>query len=839
MKNRSIAAFALVFLMLGIQHIFPAVAVVEASAGNVPGLDDVYERPIFQAKPRVASSYGYADVLAGDFQDIHAAGKGLFSAALLSDGLDGDRYEEFNLEEVLGGLDYVSSEELRFEIPNTQYVITATWGFGGSGKQNLELMLPLPEVAIKLEVNEDAHVSSVHHKDGALVGFGKILIQNELRKLASTSEGDLGKILKTFGIAPTLKPRAVFLIKLALLLQHLAKYQDMTFFTNELGFLVCRLVMSGDLVAAGMDTTSLTALLPKSVIDLLKQQFPSLLPIVDNMFSSTKKLFTSAHSDAALTGKKTLAYVFDCNKDLVKNFETYAATVIGERNVEEMLTSFLSNANKQVVDWLEFYPLYKDASTPAMLMRSLVGSVVTYGDDLTELIEIGFLTKEEAVLLQTSGAVRSFVKGSFAIVVCRPTNSFFDLSQTISAVTALVAKFWKQYMTLVHKEIAQGRSLDQNELLLDKPSERQELRKFLKSAEGLRLQVRLDNAVQAARNPYDKAYLKREQKADELDALDRSLEMMQVSLAQNIANRATLEAMNQPAMARVIEDLNEKIADLEHEIAQQEAAMALLNDELDLLDAQIDGNDELVKRDKLEKLLKILKKKYAAGHDVDGDLLAQVKQLQQELEKAVQDAAVVRAKTSLSSQDKIDLRDAVLAEYQRELSQVDADLALLNADQSITASLITRISQLSLYKKFLVARVDRMQKQQKDLRALVAFKEATERGVYLDDDQYAKFYDLECELKYILNSNNVVDICRLFKPVESLTTRFVSEMTQPAKDSVFMGMHQEFVKDLANIIGRSGIAVENEVLVKYFLGMIFPAASQHIIDEIFAQGGAR
>lgn len=839
MKNRSIAAFALVFLTLGIQHIFPAVALVEAPVANMPGLDDVYERPIFQAKPRLASSHDHAALLAQDFENIHAVGKGLFSAALLSDGLEGVRYEEFKLQDVLGGLDYVSSEELRFEIPNTQYVITATWGFGGSGKQNLELMLPLPEVAIKLVINEDAHVAAVRHKDGAFVEFGKIVIQNELRKLASASEGDLGKILKTFGIAPTLKPRAVFLIKLALLLQHFAKYQDMTFFTNELGFLVCRLVMSGDLVAAGMDTPSLTALLPKSVVDVLKQQFPSLLPLVEHMFSSTKKLFTSAHSDAALTGKKTLVYVFDGNKDLVKNFETYAPTVVGERNVEEMLTSFLGQANKQVIDWVDFSSLYKDSSTSPILMRSLVGSVVIYGDDLAELIEIGFLTKEEAASLQAGGAVRSFVKGPLVIVVCRPTNSFFDLPQTISAVSALVAKFWKQYMTLVHKEIAQGRSLDQNELLLDKPSERQELRRFLKSEEGLRLQVRLDNAIQAVRNPFDKAYLKREQKADELGALDRALETMQVSLGKNVANRARLEAMNLPEMATVIEHLDKQIADLEHEIAQQEAAMKLLKDELDLLGAQIDGNDELVKRDKLEKLLKILKKKYAAGHDVDGDLLVQVKQLQQELEKEAQDAAVVRAKTTLSSQDKIDLRDAVLAEYQCELAQVEKDLALLNAEQSITTGLIERISQLSLYKKFLVARVNRMQEQQKDLRLLVAFKEATERGVYLDDDQYAQFYDLECELKYILKSNNVVDICRLFKPVESLTTRFVNEMTQPAKDSVFMGMHQEFVKDLANIIARSGIAVENEVLVKYFLGMVFPVASQHIIDEIFAQVGAR
>ena len=190
MKNRSLTVFSLIVFTLGLQHVSAATALLE-----------IPKAPF-----------------AKDFKDANGASKGLLSAALLTEGLSGDRYEEFNLDHVLGGLDYVSSEALRFAIPSTQYEVVASWGFGGSGKQSLELMLPLPDVSIKLEVNDAADVKPVRHSDGALTGLGKIIIQNELNKLAASPDGDLKKILKTFGITPTLKPRAVFLIKLALLL---------------------------------------------------------------------------------------------------------------------------------------------------------------------------------------------------------------------------------------------------------------------------------------------------------------------------------------------------------------------------------------------------------------------------------------------------------------------------------------------------------------------------------------------------------------------------------------------------------------------------------------------
>lgn len=837
MKNRSLVVIAIVFLMLGMQHMAAATAVVEVPVAGAPGLDNVYDRPMLQGIAAKAS-HDYEAALANDFQDIRGVGKGLFTAALLNDGLSGDRYEEFQLDDVLGGLDYVSSEELSFAIPNTQYKVVASWGFGGSGKQNLELMLPLPEVAIKLEINEDAQVAPVRRTDGALAGLGKIIIENELNKLAMASEGDLGNILKHFGIAPTLQPRAVFLIKLALLLQHTAKYPDMTFFMNELGFLLCRLVISGDVLVPGIKNAQLTALLPKSVIDLINRQAPNLLPLVEKMFVSTKKLFTGANSDVALAGKKTLAYVFDNNQEAVQKFESYAHNVLDEREVEDLFAAFFANEKMQEIEWAEFHGFQVQKISP-MILRSLVGKLVTYGDDVAELVEIGFVTDEEAATLQSGARVRTFSKGSFTIVLCQTDKAFFDISQTVSAIAALVAKSWKSYMTVVRKEVAQGHALDQSELLLDSPYERAELRRFLKSKEGLRLQVRLDVAVQAARNPYDKARLKREQKNDDLAVCEEELAFLQNSLNQNLADRANLVAVNLPDMVTVIADLDKKIAQLEADIATHKDTVKAFNDELDVLDAQIDGNDELIKRDKLDKLLKILKKKYAAGHDVDGDMLQQVKELQRDLEKEGQNVAAVQAQTALSSQDKIDLRDAVLLEYQRELGQVQSDLDVLNDNPAITPALIERIAQLSLYKKFLTARVDRMKKQQKDLIRLVAFKEATDNGVWLDDAQYEVFYNLECELKYILKTNNVVDICRLTKPVESLANRFVSEMTQPAKGSVFMGMHRSFVKDLAGVIARSGIALENEVLVKYLLGMIFPAASQHIVDEIFAQVGAR
>lgn len=775
------------------------------------------------------------------FQDGGDAGKSLIAAALLSDGLSAARYEEFQLEDVLNGLDYVTSKSLRYAIPKTRYAVVLDWGFGGAGEHNLEFMLPLPTVPLKIELNEDADVSASPSREGALVGFGKMLLENELNKFAQATEGDLTKLLQGFGITPILKPRAIFLLKLALLIQHTLKTQDINFFTNELGFLLCRLVLSGDIKIPGSKDSSLSMLLPKSVVNTINKQVPALLPIVDSMFATAKKMFASVNNDEALSGLKTLTYVFNDNAEAAKAFETFAVTILDCEDSNEKLEEFLAAKKMQSADWDDFCELYNQTGVTTGCVKTslnfVVGKMVSYGNDVSALIGTNLLTAAQAAELGKAGTVYTLTKDKFTIVCCRTDKAFFDISQTFSALAASVAKAWGLYMVAMRNEVAQGHDLDTNELLLDDVRERKILRKFLKSEQGRSLSERLEQALQAARNPFEKMRLKHSQVERELNALEqKQVELAKIIDEKKAARTALTKRSNQKGLAKVIAELDVTIDALRENKSALDIQVAALEKEFEYLEEQVNGNVLDAKRLEINDLMQVLQGQYAAGQGIDADLRSRVEDLQRELAADQETAVALQAQTKLSDEEKLDLRASVLDVYKQELAQVTKELANISVNERFDAEVLTRLSELEVYKKFLAARVARMQDQQVGLGKLMAYRSAIKQGVMLATERETEFYDLERTLSFVLESNNPVDICRIIRVQPSIAKRFIQEIAQPARGSAFEPMHQNFIKSLSTIMARSTFAQENAVMVKYVLSMFFPAAQGKVLEQILMQG---
>lgn len=793
------------------------------------------------------------------FEKSGGMGRDLLTAALLSDGLSADRYEELDLGQVLGSLDYVSSKSARLAIPKTNYEVVIDWGFAGAGEDNLSLMLPLPTVEIKLEKAEE---EGTPMRLTGVLAFGKIVLENELNKLAATGNGDLTQVLQASGINPILRPRAIFLLKLALLVQHTLKTQDINFFCNELGILLCRLVLSRDINLPGSTEGSLTALLPASVVSAMNGQAPALLPIVERVFATAKKLFSPASSEEALKGEKTLVYVFNNNAAAAQDFEAYAPAVLEAMDSEEQLDAFLTTKNMQSIDWDDFLEVHSGALATGGItsFNLIVGKLVAYGSDVSELIETGLFSHGEAASLGVAGTVKSFAKGPFTVVTCKTDKAFFDATQTFSALAATVAKAWEGYITVIKKETAQGHELSAAELLLPSAKERAQLRTFLKSKRGQHLSERLEGALRIASDPYEKARAKQAKLVAALEAAEEEQVKVARALDEKERARTALVAQYNTSLQHVIYDMDRDIAKYREMAAQAESRIEKLTANLERVSQQLEDNTIDAKRLEMNKLMLVLRAQQAKGQAGDADVRRRIVELQREMEAEEEATAQLQAEVGLSDEDRLKVRAEIAKVYQTELEEVKKELEELEArleaagaddlslsddeeenadDESNDAvATLTELSQLELYKRYLDIMVARIQEQQKGLTKLVNYRAAAAQGAPLNADREAEFYDLEGELGFILDTRGVREICRVTKPRLSPQKRFIQELVHPARGSAFEGMHKKFITDLTTVMKRSSFAHENEVMAKYLLGMFFPAGQSKVVQEIFAQAEA-
>lgn len=759
--------------------------------------------------------------------------KDLVSAIMLADGFEVGRYDAHLFDGALDGLDYTTSRSFRLAIPNTRYEVVIDWGFPGSGEHNLELMLPLPSVPLKLEINEEASVA-VPGKDSAFTQFGKIVMENELRKLARGNDGDVRAVLAQFGINPVLKPRAVFLLKLALLVQHAVKTQDFKFFTNELGFLLCRFVLSGDIDMQKAE--SLTEMLPASVVQTINTQAPGLVDVLNKMFINLRKLFRGTGCSQEQLGNKTFIYVFSQNKLQADSLAAYAATVLDKEDVELLVEDHLKTAGITLVDWDDFFEMQKDAVTDVRSPLSFVaGKIVAYGNDYSEVQQLGLLSDSE--ILEVTAMLSGFKvyeKKRFSLVVCRTSKAFLDFSQTFSAVAASVAKAWASYVALVRQEVARGNDPDVTELLLEGREERDLLRNFFKSERGQELNDRLNKAVLIARTPFEKL----EKRREELDGVLADLEERQAAIARELdQKRYALEGLSRRTdvarCAEMIADLEQSIASLSKEneaLGQRYADNEALLEELE---ARIKADPVGVKKMQLDRLMTVIQRQ-GRVNAVDPDVRAMIVTLNRELEVAAEKEAAARESEALTPDERLELRDAVIVVHEEEIEAVTEELEALNASQDLSAATLTQIAQFEVYKKYLDIRLKKMKAQQDDLQRLVKFRIAVKDGATLSTVKAEEFYNLEQSLGFILDATDVAVMCRVTKPKRSFADRFIQELSQPTAGSVFVPMHNQFVDDIAVIIARSSVARENEPLVRYFLSLVFPLAQQKVVNKILA-----
>lgn len=771
--------------------------------------------------------------------------RSLFAEALLSDGLSVGRYEGLDLTTAAGELGYTTSKSLRIAVPKTNYEVVADFGFAGSGDLDLELMMPLPTVRIQLALNENAAASSTMvPKD--LSDLGRMLVENELSKMANSSNGDI-EIFKKLGISPIVKPRGVFLLKLALLIDHTVKSGDLKFFQNEIARLVFRLVVSGDI---GTADALLSSLIPVQFVTAINEAVPGLLPIADQIFTSTKKLLQTT-KDEASADVKTFAFVFN-NHEEAEKFAIFAKEVLNKMDCEAQLENHLTAVQKmQAIDFDDFYALLKDdnSSDTKTSLNFLVGKVVAHSAQ--ELVDEGVLSAADAVaVVKQVGTVSVTPRGKLTVVCCCTDKASFDLSETFSSVVKLVASAWNSYVDTIRTETQSGHNVEASELLLEDAAERKELKSFFASDAGIRLQERLEKALEIARNPFEKAKQKRDQLLDELDKQELAREEEVTTLAENRAaaqamSSTVLEVYPERYVARLekdeslIADLNEEIAagcwaiqKLEDDIKRLEAAITTLEAELDTFPVG-------AKHVEMQQILLALTNQRKAGAGVDGDLRRRLEVLQNELEANNVNDATAAAATKLTVEEKLELRDAVLRVYEQELIQVIAELAAIK-DEAMTVDSLTREARLGVYKKFLLAQVDRRTKQKESLAKLAMYKKTLEEIGALPSDRMADLCAIERDLGFVFASNDVEEICRVTKPKLSLSKRFIQEVSQPVAGSAFEPMHKDFVDGLARIIRRSDVAGENSVMVKYLLGMFLPAVQHQVLVKVAADTvGAR
>ena len=770
-----------------------------------------------------------------------ASGKkrSLFAEALLSDGLSVGRYEGLNLTTAAGELDYTTSKSLRLSVPKTNYEIVANFGFAGSGDLDLEVMMPLPTLPIQLVLKEDAASSSIMVPT-SLSDLGRILVENELSKMANSSNGDI-KVFEKLGISPIVKPRGVFLLKLALLIDHTVKSGDLKFFQNEIARLVFRLVVSGDI---GTADALLSSLIPAQFVTAINDVVPGLLPIAEQIFTSTKKLLQTTKGEAS-AGVKTFAFVFN-NHEEAEKFAVFAKSVLSEMDCEAQLENHLTAVQKmQAIDFEDFYKLLKDDNsiTAKTSLNFLVGKVVAHSAQ--DLVNEGVLSAVDAVaVVKQVGTVSVTTRGTLTVVCCCTDKASFDISETFAAAVKLVASAWNCYVDTIKTETTSGHNVEASELLLEDAAERKELKRFFASDAGMRLQERLDKALEIARNPFEKAKQKRDQLLDELDKQELALEEEVTTLAENRAAAKTmssqvLESYPERYVARLETDAS-VVANLNTEIAAGCVEVQKLNTDIKrleaaivALEAELDTFPIGAKHVEMQQILLALTNQRKAGAVVDGDLRRRLEALQAELAASdVNDATA--AATKLTVEEKLALRDAVLRVYEQELAQVKKEFAAIN-DEAMTIDSLTREARLGVYKNFLVAQVDRRTKQQESLVKLAMYKKALEENGALPSDRMADFCAIERDLGFVFASNDVQEICRVTKPKLSLAKRFIQEVSQPVAGSVFEPMHKDFVDGLARIIGRSEVAGENSVMVKYLLGMFLPAVQHQVLVKVTEQ----
>lgn len=779
------------------------------------------------------------NLLENSFASASGKNRSLITEALLSDGLIAGRYEGLDLTTAIGELDYTTSKSLRIALPKTNYEIVADFGFAGSGDLDLELMMPLPALGIKLVLNKDAALSSTMVPT-SLSDLGRILVENELSKMANSSNGDI-KVFEKLGISPIVKPRGVFLLKLALLIDHTIKSGDLKFFQNEIARLVFRLVVSGDI---GTADALLNSLIPEQFVTAINEVVPGLLPIADQIFTSTKKLLQATKGDAS-TDVKTFAFVFN-NHEEAEKFAVFAKSVLSEMDCEAQLENHLTAVQKmQAINFDDFYALLKDgnSSDTKTSLNFLVGKVVAHSAQ--ELVDEGLLSAVDAVaVVKQVGSVSVTPRGTLTVVCCCTDKASFDLSETFSGVVKLVASAWNCYVDTIKTETKSGHNVEASELLLEDAAERKELKRFFASDGGMRLQRRLERALEIARNPFEKAKQKRDQLMNELDKQELALEEKVTTLAENRAAAKTmssqvLESYPEEYVARLEKDAS-VVADLNTEIAAGCVEVQRLNTDIKRLEgaiktieAELDTFPIGAKQVEMEQILLALTNQRKAGASLDGDLRRRLEALQAEL-TASDVNHVTAAPSKLTVEEKLALRDAILRVYEEELAQVSAEIAAIK-DEVMTLESLTQESLLGVYKKFLVAQVDRRTKQQESLAKLVMYKKALEENGALPSDRMGDLCAIERDLGFVLTSNNVEEICRATKPKLSLSKRFIQEVSQPVAGSVFEPMHKDFVDGLARIIGRSEVAGENSVMVKYLLGMFLPAVQHQVLVKVTEQ----
>lgn len=751
----------------------------------------------------------------------------LFVKTLLSDGLTGARYEGLLGIENVDSLNYLTSKSLECRIPSNTALgdlkITIDWGFVGAGEHNLELLLPLP--SIKVNVDLDDSNAKAAGKQNPITALGAAFLKNEIQRF-----GNIEQVLEQFKIAPVLKPRAVFLLKVGMLAKHAVEHNDFNLFVNDFGFLLCRLFASGDLAATG----SLRDLIPQSILDAINEQLPGTVATVEDIFTVVKNLFDTKNQDHT----KTFAYVFS-NTQTAATFASFMQAQINNPFCERDCETKLAELGLQVIeveaDALD-QAILQDQTNP--IFSNMVIKVITYAHDQAALASGINLTQPEVASINVKGSVTTLQKDKLSVVCGTSDKGMFDAVQTISGTAAMVSKAWAAYLAIIENETKQGHNLDAaaTDLLLPAEIDRKLLKTFLQSDEGKVLTAQLEEKLQQACQPFmvtvsTKHVDEKNEIIAKLEKLDAIQKEKALLLDEKIATKTRIEENNEASTVKsIVEKLSQTIERLQSEIAITHAEILNLSTKLDEYNAETANNTASEKRLEIYQLLNLLQQQQAHGQAGDADLRSRLSALEQEMTQHNHVEKNNATKKVLSIDEKIELRRAIKNTYNAEITSINEQIKAL--DQVFSIQNIQQKANLSLYRKSLEARVIRMEEQEQQLQQLVAYKAIIQDGGFLSESDQARFCQLENKLGFIIESQDLHEISRVTKPTPSVVARFVTELSNPMPHSAFEPMHNNFVADLSNLLQKSQLAQENQPVVKHLLGVFFPTLPAHTVHGL-------
>lgn len=729
----------------------------------------------------------------------------------------------YTLIKKTASLNYQTSKELIFPIPETNQEIVFKWGFGASG----DMYTPLPGITTTIQPAQHTY-DYVDTTTTFFTGLGKAILENELTKTQK-------KIALEQWLTEKLTPYMLFSIKFMLLMKE-ALVQSRENVTGALQYvypeifrLLFRLSLTKITDSESTTQTTISAYIPETIAQLVNSFSPEILRFVDDVWGGLQ----GKTQNLETTHRQTIVcYVFK-SEPLARNiFQAFQKAGTDSKQIADALFSFKTQYSGQVMNFKDFRKLHDPNEQPrtTILANNMVGH-----KELTNSTDI---SQDEELPTEVKASIATATSTSTIMLTPTSTQEFWltiiiEEAEMVNTYRKIVMSFvqaFRTYVTLKKEYLTshQEEARTYNQKTEKRNTENATLQSFLKSSEGKQAFGKLKKSLATIQKTSSEADVAKEllnrqkQLLSEITALEKELSTHQSALdewkmfkknTENQDTRTTDSHMDiteknmQKILAR-IKQKQKELQELELSIKTDPGYDKALQEETD--------------RKNLARLQALQKEQENNGQEISLELINAIELLKNKLETAQNSPQqTVSFVSRLAKRQQI--ANLLKAECTLMKQQLDEKRKAIQSIQNPETRIIEELlfNQQALGYEIYIARMlteaTRLLEENQKAELLNNYKKALKKVSFsaLTPQDQTTIQTLEAEIGYLFTSSDDENVLDKILGKNDDLREFMADIND--NQSSFYQINIQLMQKIATIIKHSSHIQNNLVLYRYLV----------------------